>query len=306
MDDIRSLMTEQPNAAAAGLDQMTAFEFVQLMNRMDGQAVQAVAGAQADVARAIELIAGRMAYGGRLFYAGAGTSGRLGVLDASECPPTFGVEEEMVQGVIAGGEVALRHAVEGAEDDRGAAAGDLSARGFGPKDTLVAISASGRTPYCLGALEHAKKLGAATVSLSCNRHTPMSALADVAIEAVTGSEALAGSTRLKAGTAQKMVLNMLSTGAMVKLGKIYQNEMVDMRPTNEKLRERAVSIVMRTTGINHAPAESALKESGMDIKAAVVMALTGASVGQAIHALEDSRGFVRGAVERISASRMNF
>lgn len=269
MEELKNLATEQPDGAGAALDRMTVPELVAYMNERDGEAVRAVAGALGEIARAIELIAGSMRAGGRLFYIGAGTSGRLGVLDASECPPTFGVDEATVQGIIAGGDRALRHAAEGAEDDRAAAAADLAGRGFAPGDALVAISASGRTPYCMGALEYAAKLGAATVSLACNRGAPMSALADVAIEAVTGSEALTGSTRLKAGSAQKMVLNMLSTGAMVQLGRVYGNEMADMRPTNEKLRERAVNIVMRASGAGREAAGSALAAAGWSVRGAL-------------------------------------
>lgn len=297
MEDLRTLGTEQPAQSNAPLDGMTAPLLVEHMNRMDAQAVRAVAEAKEDVARAIDLIAGRMARGGRLFYAGAGTSGRLGVLDASECPPTFGVPEETVQGVIAGGDRALRHAVEGAEDDRNAASRDLADRGFAPGDALVALSASGRTPYCLGALEYARRIGAATVSLACNRGAPMSALADAAIEVATGGEALTGSTRLKAGTAQKTVLNMLSTGAMARLGKVYGSEMVDMHPTNGKLRERAVRIVMRAAGVDREDAERALADAGLDVKAAVVSAAAGVQAAAAREALAAAGGFVRGALE---------
>ena len=298
MDSDKRLTTEQPDARSTELDIMSPLEIATLINRFNAEASQAVASVLPQVAQAIETISDRLSRGGRLFYAGAGTSGRLGILDAVECPPTFGIGEDVVQGVIAGGDTAVCHAVEGAEDDRGAACHDLSRRHLSGADALVAISASGRTPYCLGALEYAAELGAATISLCCNSDTPMAAAAAIGIDIPTGSEALTGSTRLKAGTAQKMVLNMISTAVMARLGRIYKNEMVSMKPTNSKLKKRAVEIVMRAAGgCDRELAVQALAEADMDIKAAIVMIAAKATLLQAQTALEQTRGFVRGALE---------
>ena len=254
------------------------------------------------IAVAVERIAEALRKGHRLFYVGAGTSGRLGVLDAAECPPTFGTDPEMVQGIIAGGPVALTRAVEGAEDDAAAGRRDLEARGVGAGDVVVALSASGRTPYCLGALELAKEVGAFTVAVTCNPGSAMGAVADLAIEVVVGPEVLAGSTRMKAGTAQKMVLNMLSTAAMVRLGKCYGNLMVDVRPTNEKLVERARRIVMRVVGCDYETAAGLLERSGNQVKVAIVMGVTGLDAAAARQRLEEHGGFVRRVLEAVGPS----
>ena len=222
-----------------------------------------------EIAKAVDLIAQKISEGGRLFYIGAGTSGRLGVLDASECPPTFGVAPDLVQGIIAGGDFALKNAVEGAEDDKSAAAKDLRAQNFSAADILVGIASSGRTPYVIAAIEHAKNLGAQTVAISCVENSELSKIADISINPITGAEVITGSTRLKAGTATKMILNMLSTGAMIRLGKVYGNLMVDVRATNEKLRDRAKRIVIAATNCSEAQAARALELCNGHAKAAI-------------------------------------
>src|SRR5579875_261007 len=243
------LQTEAQNPASTKLDEMTALEIVRLMNAEDARVVPAVAAQAEPLARAVEAIAERLRAGGRLFYVGAGTSGRLGVLDASECPPTYNTPPEMVQGLIAGGDVALRHAVEGAEDSAELGREDLKARGFNSQDTLVGIAASGRTPYVLGAMEYARGLGAFTVGLSCVADSPVAKAGDLDLTPVTGAELVTGSTRMKAGTATKLVLNMISTGVMVRLGYVYGNLMVNVQPTNTKLRDRAARIIATLTGL---------------------------------------------------------
>jgi len=239
-----------------------------------------------------------MRRGGRLFYIGAGTSGRLGALDASECPPTFGVSPELVQGIIAGGDRALRRAVEGAEDDSNAGRADLEARELAEPDAVVAISASGYAPYCVGALQYARSVGALAISMCCNAGARLSALADIAIEIPTGAEVLSGSTRLRAGTATKMALNMLSTGAMVRLGKVYANLMVDMRATNAKLKDRAARIVAHALGVDRGEAEALLAAAGDDVKKAVVMGKTGLSPERAAGLLADAGGMAGEAIRR--------
>ena len=293
---LAGLGTEARDGRSAELDRLSPEEFVRLMNRFDREAAEAVEQAAPALARAIEAIAERLEAGGRLFYIGAGTSGRLGVLDASECPPTFGVDAELVQGLIAGGDWALRYAIEGAEDDERAAAADLAAKGFGAKDALVAISASGWAPYCAGGLACAKALGALAISMACNRGARISALADIAIEAPTGAELLSGSTRLKAGTATKMMLNMLSTGVMVRLGKVYGNLMVDVRATNVKLRDRARRIVIAAAGCSSDVALACLESAGGDVKAAICMAKLGCSAPEARQRLDAARGRLREAL----------
>lgn len=291
-----SLGTEQRDSRSESMDTLPTLELVTLMNGFDREAAEAVRTALPDTARAIDAVAERLRAGGRLFYIGAGTSGRLGVLDASECPPTFGVPADLVQGIIAGGDVALRHAVEDAEDDPDAAAGDLADKGFAASDALVAISASGYAPYCVGGLRYARELGALAIVLSCNQDAPMSAHADIAIEAPTGAEILSGSTRLKAGTATKMILNMLSTGVMVRLGKVYRNLMVDVRATNEKLRDRVARIVMEATGLGRGAAEALLLSCGQEAKTAIVMHEANETPEAARQALAAAGGSVSGAV----------
>lgn len=298
MESIAKLSTEQTNEHSEHLDQMSALEIVTVMNGEDQTVALAVQTALPEIAKAVDLITDRLAAGGRLFYVGAGTSGRLGVLDASECPPTFGTDPNLVQGLIAGGDTAVSNAVEGAEDDFDAGAEDLRGVELTDLDVVVAIAASGRTPYAQGALSYAKSIGAATVALSCNRPAEMSKLADVAIEIAVGPEVLMGSTRLKSGTAQKMVLNMLSTAAMVRLGKVYKNLMIDVVPTNVKLVDRACRILMTATGVEYDVAAKALTEANNRAKVAMVMIKTGLSATEAEARLDAVNGFVRVAIEQ--------
>ena len=291
-----NLSTEQVNEESLNLDMLTPLEAAALMNRMDRQAADAVEQALPQIAEAVEKIAARIKAGGRLIYIGAGTSGRLGVLDASECPPTFGTDESLVVGLIAGGDYALRHAVERAEDKPELAVEALKEIGLNEKDCLVGISASGYAPYCVGGLDYARSLGALTIGLSCNKGAIQSQHAQIAIEMPTGAEILSGSTRLRAGTATKMALNMLTTLTMVQLGKVYGNLMVDMKPTNQKLQDRAIRIVQKALDIqDKAEADALLESAGRDVKTAIVMRSTGAAKEQAQEALRVNEGFVRRA-----------
>lgn len=297
--NLDNLVTEAVNEKTRNIDAMSSLELVQTINEQDQGVALAVAKVLPEVAQAVDIIVAAMKQGGHLIYVGAGTSGRLGVLDASECPPTYGVSPDLVQGIIAGGLGALVRSVEGAEDSEEQAATDLQAHGVSPKDVVVALAASGRTPYAIGALKAAKAIGARAIGITCNPGSDLEKVAEVTIVPVVGPEVVSGSTRMKAGTAQKLVLNMLSTSAMIKLGKVYGNLMVDVQPTNLKLVERAKRIVMRATGVSYAEAESALAASGQNVKVAVVICLTGANAEQASAALQAADGFVRGAAERI-------
>jgi N-acetylmuramic acid 6-phosphate etherase len=276
---------------------MPVADLLATMNDEDAAAVRAVRGALPAVASAVELVAASLRQGGRLVYLGAGTSGRIGLLDAVECPPTFGTDPAQVVTLLAGGPGAFAAAVEGAEDDPQGAVADLDALGVGPRDTVVGLAASGRTPYVVGGLKHARSLGAATVSVACNPDAPISAHADVPIEVVTGPEVLTGSTRLKAGTAQKLVCNMLSTAAMVRIGKVYGNLMVDLRPTNDKLRDRARRIVAEAAHTDLDAAERALAAADGHAKTAIIMLLTNCDAKQAAARLAGSDGDVRSAAE---------
>ncbi|MDY4281587.1 MAG: N-acetylmuramic acid 6-phosphate etherase [[Pasteurella] mairii] len=290
LNHLAQLVTEQRNPHSICLDQLSAAEIVRLMNEEDQKVVLAVADCLPQITLAVEKIVTGFAQGGRLIYLGAGTSGRLGVLDASECPPTFSVSPEQVKGVIAGGDYAIRHAVEGAEDDPLAAVNDLQQLGFCAQDVLVGIAASGRTPYVIGGLEYAKQLGATTVALSSNPQTRMTEIADIAITTVVGPEILTGSSRLKSGTAQKLVLNMLSTASMVLLGKCYQNLMVDVKVSNEKLYARAIRIVMQATECDKAEAEVTLMQADNQPKLAILMLLSGLDKSSAQALLQANGG----------------
>lgn len=294
--NLSGLLTEQRNPNTREIDKASSLEIARLLNNEDKTVPLAVEKELEGIARAIDVICEKLQSGGRLFYCGAGTSGRLGVLDASECPPTYGVSPELVNGLIAGGETALLHAVENAEDSLTLCEQDLKERSFGSGDVLVGIAASGRTPYVLGGMRYARTLGAPVIALSCNPGSDMAALADVAISPQTGPEAVTGSTRMKAGTAQKLVLNMLSTGVMIRLGKVYENLMVDVQPTNEKLIERAKRIVMEATGAEAAAAEKALRETGQNPKTAIVMLLAGVDAGEAKRRLQATGGKIREAL----------
>ena len=288
--------TESQNPTSAVMDELSALEFARLMNRQDAAVPLAVAEALPQIAQAIETIANALAAGGRLFYLGAGTSGRLGVLDATELVPTFSLPPERAIALIAGGAEAITRSVEGGEDSAEGGRADLMAHSFGPQDVLVGIAASGGTPYVIGGLAYARQVGAPTIAVVCNPGSAVAAAADIPIEVVTGPEILTGSTRLKAGTAQKMVLNMLSTGAMVRLGKVYGNLMVDVQPTNAKLRERAVRIVDEITGVGRAEAIRLLDGAGWQVKRAVVMGLAGVDAREAQSRLDRADGHVRRAL----------
>lgn len=292
--------TEQSNPLSAQMDNLSSLEFARLMNRMDADVPLAVAEVLPPIAQAIDIIAQQLAAGGRLFYMGAGTSGRLGVLDATELIPTFSFERERAVALIAGGETAIVRSVEGAEDSASQGRADLEAHQFSSQDVLIGLAASGRTPYVIGGLHYAKKIGAPTIAVVCNPGSPVAAAAQIPIEVVVGPEILTGSTRLKAGTAQKMVLNMISTGAMVKLGKVYSNLMVDVQPTNQKLHDRAIRIVDAITGVGQSEAAALLEAAGGQVKTAVVMGLAGVSATEAEQRLAASGGRVREAVTMTS------
>jgi N-acetylmuramic acid 6-phosphate etherase len=266
---LEGLLTEQPNPASAHIDALSTVEMLRVINAEDRKVAEAVEREIAAIARAVDAIAEAFGRGGRLFYIGAGTSGRLGVLDASECPPTFGVSPEMVQGIIAGGEAALSRATETTEDDPAIGARDLTARGFTANDILAGIAASGRTPYVLGAMAEAKRLGGATIGISCTPDSELARAADIAITPLAGPEVIAGSTRMKAGTAQKLVLNMLTTGAFIRMGYVYGNLMVNVQPKNSKLLDRARRIIAQAAGVSYDRAGELLAEAGNNVPAAI-------------------------------------
>ncbi|MFG2488783.1 N-acetylmuramic acid 6-phosphate etherase [Streptomyces virginiae] len=294
---LETLTTEAFRQDLAEIDRLPTLDIARTMNAEDATVPAAVAAQLPHIAAAVDAIAERMARGGRLVYAGAGTAGRMGVLDASECPPTFNTDPADVVGLIAGGPSAMVKAVEGAEDSKELAAEDLTALEIGPLDTVVGISASGRTPYAIGAVEFARTRGALTVGLSCNTGSALAAAADHGIEVIVGPELLTGSTRLKAGTAQKLVLNLISTITMIRLGKTYGNLMVDMRSSNEKLRARARRIVALATGAPDEEIEAALTATGGEVKNAVLVVLGGVDGPTAAELLAASRGHLRAALE---------
>ena len=290
-------ITEQENSRTSNLSSLTTLEIVRVMNEEDANVPSAVRLVLPEIERAVEGIVDRLKNGGRLFYIGTGTSGRLGVLDAAECPPTFGVSQELVQAIIAGGYEACYRAVEVSEDDATAAQNDLNERGFTGDDVLVGIAASGSTPYTVGAVKFAKSLGAFTIAITCVPDSAITQAAQVSIVPVVGPEVVAGSTRLKAGTAQKLVLNMLSTATMVKLGYVTGNRMTNVLPRNQKLRQRALRIVMAETELNEERAREALEKTGNVLPAALVMIKTGSSPEAASSALKKSGGNIERAIE---------
>lgn len=294
--DLDNLTTETRNQKTMALDTMSTHDILALMNQEDQRVPQAVAQALSAIESAVTVITANFKQGGRLFYMGAGTSGRLGVLDAAECVPTFGTDPEMVQGLIAGGMSAMTVAVEGAEDSEKLGRQDLMAAKLTANDTVVGIAASGRTPYVIGGLDYAKQVGAARISLACNRGAAISQHAQTVIEVEVGPEVLTGSTRLKSGTAQKLVLNMLSTVSMIGIGKVYKNLMVDVKPTNEKLVERSKRIIMQATDCSLTTATTAFATANQDVKLAIVMVLTDLSRDEAAARLQQANGFVRPAV----------
>lgn len=283
--------TEQINPATTEIDRLSTLEALRIINNEDRRVAEAVGEVLPAVAEAVDGIVERLKHGGRLFYIGTGTSGRLGVLDASECPPTFGVSPEMVQGVIAGGYDACYRSIEASEDDRDAGAADLRARDLKAGDVVVGIAASGRTPYTIGAVEYARGIGALTVCVTCNKGTELARSVDIAIEPVPGPEVIAGSTRLKSGTAQKLVLNMLSTMTMVRLGYVTGNRMTNLQTRNIKLRQRAVGIVSAECGLSEQDAMATLEAAGWDLRVAIVMRRAGVDADQARSALEKT-GYV--------------
>ena len=296
LQQLNQLITEQRNPNSMQLDSLSAQELVALINREDQQVALAVEKCLPQIALAVEKIVTAFERGGRLVYVGAGTSGRLGVLDASECPPTYGVKPEMVVGLIAGGDHALRHPIEGAEDNVQQGQADLKEIDFSARDVLVGIAASGRTPYVLGALNYAKQLGATTVSIASNPKSKMAEVADIAIETVVGPEVLTGSSRMKSGTAQKLVLNMLTTASMVLIGKCYQNLMVDVQASNEKLKARALKIVMEATECDNEAAANVLAKANGQVKLAILMQLSGLDALEAQSLLDKSNGKLRQAL----------
>lgn len=293
---LEELATEKINPATRHIDTMTTLEMVTAINQEDARVAPAVGRELPAIAAAIDIITEKLQAGGRLFYAGAGTSGRLGVLDASECPPTFGTPPELVQGLIAGGREAMFKAQEGAEDSEELAAKDLAAASLNSRDAVVALAASGRTPYSIGAVKYANAVGAASIALVCSPHSPMAEEAGLTICPLPGPEVITGSTRLKAGTAQKLVLNMLSTGVMIKLGKVYGNLMVDVQATNKKLAERSRRIVMEAAGCSRREAEEALDRAEGHAKLAVFLLLSGLDVQAARQKLAAAHGYVAEAL----------
>jgi N-acetylmuramic acid 6-phosphate etherase len=291
------LTTESRNPASEGIDGLSALEIVRLMNAEDAGVAEAVGREAASIAQAIDVIADRLRHGGRLIYLGAGTSGRLGVLDASECPPTFNTPPALVVGVIAGGSAALTRAIEGAEDHPESAVADLQSVGLCERDVLVGIATSGRTPYVIGGLAYARQQGAYAIGFSCNADSQLATVSDLTIAPIVGPEVVSGSTRLKAGTATKMVLNMLTTGTMVRLGKTYGNLMVDLRATNQKLTQRSKRIVALLTNLDEPAAEEQLERCGGEVKTAIVASLRKVSPEQARQMLAAAQGHLRRALE---------
>ncbi|MCG2837658.1 N-acetylmuramic acid 6-phosphate etherase [Photobacterium sp. WH77] len=297
--DLNTLITESRNPASQAIDTLSTVDMLKVINDEDKQVALAVERTLPQVAQAVDAIAIAFQQGGRLIYSGAGTSGRLGILDASECPPTYGSDPSQVIGLIAGGREAIFRAVENAEDNTDLGAEDLKALNFSDKDVLVGIAASGRTPYVIGAMTYAKSIGATVASISCNPNSAMTQLADIAMTPIVGPEVVTGSSRMKAGTAQKMILNMLTTGAMIRTGKVYGNLMVDVEATNAKLVERQKNIVTAATGATREQAESALTACGGHCKTAIVMILTGSTAEEARVLLNNSQGFTRQAVQQV-------
>ena len=294
--DIKSFVTEQRNELSKDIDKVSTLEMVRIMNEEDKKVAAAVEKELNNISDAIDLIYEKIINGGRLIYMGAGTSGRLGILDASECPPTFGVDSSMVHGLIAGGYEAVFKSKEGAEDDKTLGVKDLMDINFSSKDVLVGIAASGRTPYVIGGLEYANEIGAQTISLTCNPDSEMAKVAKLAISPVPGPEVVTGSTRMKAGTSQKMVLNMLSTGVMIKLGKVYGNLMVDVQTNNAKLIERAKNIIVEATNISKEEASKYLEIADNNVKLAILLIKTGVSKEVGIELLDKNKGYLAKAI----------
>lgn len=299
MIDLNQLETEKKNPASAHIDELSPLGIIQVIHAEDQKAVDAVTPLVPKIAEAVDKIAHRMKIGGRLIYCGAGTSGRLGVLDAVECPPTYSTPPELVTGLIAGGTDAMFRAKEGAEDDESLGEFDLSSLSVTELDSIVGLSASGRTPYVVGALRYAKLKNSLTISVSCTPSSPIASIADIDLTAVTGAEVVTGSTRMKAGTAQKMILNMLSTGAMIRLGKVYGNLMVDVAATNEKLKERALNIVTEVARCTREQAMAALRKTDGRAKPAILIAVGNCTAEEADHILQEADGQLAAALRII-------
>jgi N-acetylmuramic acid 6-phosphate etherase len=297
MVELKKIATEQRNPNTMNIDSLSTHEMIRLINREDHRVAEAVSQVTEEIAKAVDVIADRLSKGGRLIYCGAGTSGRLGILDAVECPPTYSTEPEMVQGLIAGGYPAIFKAVEGAEDSKELGVEDMKGIRFTAGDVLVGVAASGRTPYVLGCMEYAKELGAVTVAVTCCPGSVLDSYADIGIAPAPGPEVVTGSTRMKSGTAQKMVLNMLSTGAMIKLGKIYGNLMVDVKPSNEKLVRRCVTIVCAATECDEDTATAVLEQCEYRPKIAIVMVLMGVGAEEAKALLSQAGGRIAKVLE---------
>ncbi len=298
-NEIKDLVTEARNPASEKIDDKSTIDILKIINQEDQKVPKVVEGEIPYIAQAVDLLVGIFKKGGRLFYVGAGTSGRLGVLDAAECPPTFGTDPEMVQGIIAGGEKALVRAQEGLEDRAELGAKDLLQRGVTKNDVVCGVAASYRTPYVLGAIRKAREIGAKTIYVTCNPRSEIKVEVDIAICPVVGPEVVMGSTRMKAGTATKLVLNMLTTASMIRLGKVYGNMMVDLMMTSRKLEERSKRVVMMVTGVDYERAAAVLKEAKGHVKTALVMILAGISAEEAKKRLQESDGFVRKAIADI-------
>lgn len=296
--DLGHLVTESRNHHSEHIDTLSTLEMLKVINNEDKKVPFAVEATLPHIARLVDKVVTAFSQGGRLIYCGAGTSGRLGILDASECPPTYGTPHDMVIGLIAGGHKAILQAVENAEDNVQLGAEDLRQLNFNAKDVLVGIAASGRTPYVIGALEYARSLGAVTGAISCNPYSPIAQRADIAITPIVGPEVVTGSSRMKAGTAQKLVLNMITTGAMIKMGKVFGNLMVDVEATNAKLIERQIRIVMQATECDRATAEQALAQCQRHCKTAILMILAGVNAQQATQLLAQNKGFIRQALAK--------
>ncbi|WP_368939600.1 N-acetylmuramic acid 6-phosphate etherase [Proteus mirabilis] len=296
--DLSNLVTESRNHHSEHIDTLSTLEMLKVINNEDKKVPFAVEAALPHIAQLVDKVVTAFSQGGRLIYCGAGTSGRLGILDASECPPTYGTPHDMVIGLIAGGHKAILQAVENAEDNVQLGAEDLRQLNFNVKDVLVGIAASGRTPYVIGALDYARSLGAVTGAISCNPDSPIAQRADIAITPIVGPEVVTGSSRMKAGTAQKLVLNMITTGAMIKMGKVFGNLMVDVEATNAKLIERQIRIVMQATECDRATAEQALAQCQRHCKTAILMILAGVDAQQATQLLAQNKGFIRQALAK--------
>lgn len=299
--NLSKMVTESRNPATAAIDTLPTLEVLTVINHEDKQVPVAVEATLPQIAKIVDKVVEAFAQGGRLIYSGAGTSGRLGILDASECPPTYGTPREQVVGLIAGGQIAILQAVENAEDSREMGEQDLRNLNFSARDILVGIAASGRTPYVLGAMSYAKSVGATVASISCNPGSEMSQAADIAIEAIVGPEVVTGSSRMKAGTAQKLILNMITTGAMIRSGKVYGNLMVDVEATNAKLFQRQINIVVEATQCSPSEAESALEACNRHCKTAILMIISGLSADESAELLKKNKGFIRNALQGVKS-----